>query len=63
MDEGLRWHRSSYSDDVDRACLEAAFEPDRARVHLRDSRQPGGTARLTFPAAAWSLFLAATTAD
>ncbi|MEU5209553.1 DUF397 domain-containing protein [Streptomyces sp. NPDC020742] len=63
MGEELRWSRSSYSSDHEDACLELAVEPDRSHVHVRDSRQPGPGTRLTFPATAWSLFLAATTAD
>lgn len=63
MSDDLTWRRSSYSTGD--ACLEMAADPDHARVHIRDSKQqPAGTGTpITFPAPAWSLFIAATTAD
>lgn len=64
MSDDLTWRKSSYSNG-ESACLEMAADPDHTRVHIRDSKQqPAGSGTsITFPAPAWSLFLAATTAD
>ncbi|GAA0468633.1 DUF397 domain-containing protein [Streptomyces olivaceiscleroticus] len=69
MGERPRWVASSYSRETDGTCVEVAISADR--VQVRDSRQgrvqgrgtDEGAARLTFSAAAWSLFIAHTTAD
>ncbi|MEU6113975.1 DUF397 domain-containing protein [Streptomyces sp. NPDC047117] len=63
MGEQRSWVSSSYSCDTDATCVEVAIAA--GRVHVRDSRQGGDedAPRLTFSVAAWTLFLAHTTAD
>ncbi|WP_079085983.1 DUF397 domain-containing protein [Streptomyces silvensis] len=64
MNNGLTWHKSSYSGD-DGECLEVAPSPDPVRVrtgsptiHIRDSKSPHGPT-LHIRQATWTAFLAA----
>ncbi|MGK5547211.1 DUF397 domain-containing protein [Streptomyces sp. URMC 127] len=50
------WRKSSHSDDSGGHCIEVARRPDRAPVHIRDSKNPTGPA-LTVEPPAWSAFL------
>ncbi|MER7394355.1 DUF397 domain-containing protein [Streptomyces sp. NPDC000151] len=62
MGDGLTWFTSSYSEYEDAACVEVAAAA--GSVHVRDSKRVDAeTPRLTFSSAAWSLFIAYTTAD
>ncbi|MFC6065061.1 DUF397 domain-containing protein [Streptomyces ochraceiscleroticus] len=66
MAERLRWVSSGYCSDTDATCVEVAITAPR--VQVRDSWRVSGDSgedapRLTFSAAAWSLFIAHTTAD
>ncbi|WP_258052636.1 DUF397 domain-containing protein [Streptomyces sp. Ru73] len=63
MEEQLRWVSSSYSRETDGTCVEVAITA--SGVHVRDSRRGADeeAPRLAFSRAAWSLFLAHTTAD
>ncbi|UJW31859.1 DUF397 domain-containing protein [Saccharothrix sp. AJ9571] len=53
---GLRWIKSSRSDENDPNCVELAF--DGHEVQVRDSKDRHGS-RLRFSAAGWAAFLAA----
>ncbi|NBE55843.1 DUF397 domain-containing protein [Streptomyces boluensis] len=48
------WRKSSYSGSEGGACLEFAAHP--AAVHIRDSKNPGGST-LTVTPAAWDAFV------
>ncbi|MFF7632557.1 DUF397 domain-containing protein [Kitasatospora sp. NPDC008050] len=50
------WRKSSYSNGQGGDCVEVA-DGLRASVPVRDSKDPEGPA-LTFPAGAWSAFVA-----
>ncbi|MFE7120510.1 DUF397 domain-containing protein [Streptomyces sp. NPDC057654] len=58
--ESPHWFKSSYSDNGGQ-CIEAATNLAAGRPHgfvpVRDSKNPGGP-NLTFPADAWSRFVA-----
>lgn len=55
-DSGLRWSKSSFSDDSDsNECVEVAATP--ATVHVRDSKNPEGP-RLAFAVDRWADFVA-----
>jgi hypothetical protein len=52
----LSWHKSSYSDSSNSSeCVEIA--PTPTRIHIRDSKNPGG-ARLAMAPVAWTEFVA-----
>ncbi|MFD7873926.1 DUF397 domain-containing protein [Streptomyces sp. NPDC059766] len=51
----LVWFKSSYSDSSNgNDCVEIA--PTPTRIHIRDSKNPGG-ARLTMAPEAWTAFV------
>lgn len=50
------WKKSSFSDPNGGNCVEAQ-QPDSAVVHVRDSKNPGGSV-LSVTAAAWMSFIA-----
>ncbi|MFD8757375.1 DUF397 domain-containing protein [Kitasatospora sp. NPDC059577] len=52
------WRKSSYSGDNAGECIEVAPEFLPGAVPVRDSKDPHGPT-LTFPASAWSSFIAA----
>ena len=51
---GLKWTKSSYSDNEDSDCVEVAATP--GTVLVRDSKDTAGP-RLTFGPGAWSAFV------
>ncbi|MEH6378268.1 DUF397 domain-containing protein [Streptomyces sp. KLMMK] len=56
LEAALAWHKSSYSDPGGGDCVEVGRRPDRAPVHIRDSKNPtGGT--LTINNTTWASFL------
>ncbi|MBZ4016499.1 DUF397 domain-containing protein [Streptomyces purpurogeneiscleroticus] len=64
MGDGATWFTSSYSEYEDAACVEVAIAAEAGSVQVRDSKRvDGAEPRLTFSSAAWSLFIAYTTAD
>ncbi|MGW2652174.1 DUF397 domain-containing protein [Streptomyces sp. NPDC001478] len=64
MTQELAWQKSSYSGQNGGDCIECAMlssgptGPQQDEVLVRDSKDKSGP-RLTFPAAAWSNFVAA----
>jgi Domain of unknown function (DUF397) len=52
--EGLRWTKSSLSQE--QACVEWAVTDDGCGVHVRDSKDPDGSA-LRFTRAEWDAFV------
>ncbi|MER5596657.1 DUF397 domain-containing protein [Streptomyces sp. NPDC002265] len=52
---GLMWFKSSYSSSSEAGdCVEIA--PTPTRIHIRDSKNPGG-ARLAMAPEAWTAFV------
>ncbi|MGW3914314.1 DUF397 domain-containing protein [Streptomyces sp. NPDC005070] len=55
FDSGLQWAKSTYSSSSNgNDCVEIA--PTLQRIHIRDSKNPGG-ARLATAPAAWTAFV------
>ncbi|WP_424889858.1 DUF397 domain-containing protein [Streptomyces sp. XH2] len=50
------WQKSNYCDGSGGDCLEVARRPNRAPVHIRDSKNPTGPT-LTLNPSTWSSFL------
>ncbi|MFF5564819.1 DUF397 domain-containing protein [Streptomyces sp. NPDC012623] len=57
MTTGVKWFKSSYSNDHVGDCVEGARLADGAMA-VRDSKHPQGPA-FVFPAPAWTAFVAA----
>ncbi|WP_079110684.1 DUF397 domain-containing protein [Streptomyces roseifaciens] len=56
MSNTMQWRKSSYSDGGGGDCVEVGRRPDRAPVHIRDSKNPTGGA-VTVNNTTWSSFL------
>ncbi|MFJ5588345.1 DUF397 domain-containing protein [Streptomyces noursei] len=53
------WHKSSYSNDFEAACVEVSVGANGSSVSIRDSKDPNRCG-LDASAGAWTTFVAAT---
>ncbi|WP_327680835.1 DUF397 domain-containing protein [Kitasatospora sp. NBC_00458] len=60
MSTGLRWIKSTYSNDQGGNCIEVAASP--ATVRVRDSKDADGP-QLSFSPSAWADFVAFSAAE
>ncbi|GGX88993.1 toxin [Streptomyces hiroshimensis] len=56
LEAALDWRKSSHSDDSGGDCVEVGRRPDRAPVHIRDSKNPTGPT-LILNHSTWASFL------